>query len=104
MWINFRYEKLAIFCYDCGVNGHDQGNCRTQNPVIANKYGAWLSSNPGITPLDLIELIHSQPSLKHAQLIDGISHYTVLSFGMYYGMKELRSYLHKLKLAPSPFK
>lgn len=32
LWVQFRYEKLADFCYSCGFRGHIQKLCRTPPP------------------------------------------------------------------------
>lgn len=29
LWVQFRYEKVAYFCYACGLIGHIQKHCRT---------------------------------------------------------------------------
>lgn len=32
-WIDFRYENLPMFCFGCGLVGHNIDNCRnTQLP------------------------------------------------------------------------
>lgn len=40
--ITFKYEKLATFCYDCGIIGHEQSSCTLEDPVDLEKFGPWL--------------------------------------------------------------
>jgi hypothetical protein len=50
-WVNFRYENLPMFCFRCGLVGHNEGNCtNVPSPSQAggegyiNPRGAWLRS------------------------------------------------------------
>ena len=42
-WVSFRYERLPIFCFQCGKLGHNEKHCLDppdqQNP---RQYGDWL--------------------------------------------------------------
>ena len=42
-WVNFKHERLPIFCFQCGRLGHDEKHCKEllnqQNP---RQYGEWL--------------------------------------------------------------
>ena len=40
----FRYEKLPIFCYQCGVMGHDDRHCTSQRSKSNDplQYRDWL--------------------------------------------------------------
>ena len=42
-WVSFRYERLPVFCFQCGKLGHDEKHCLDlldqQNP---KQYGDWL--------------------------------------------------------------
>lgn len=51
-WIDFRYENLPMFCFYCGLVGHNEENCsqkREEDPDNTregtNPRGAWLRSN-----------------------------------------------------------
>lgn len=46
-WVDFRYENLPMFCFGCGMVGHNIDHCR--NPHLpfeggTNPRGAWLRS------------------------------------------------------------
>ena len=44
IWVDFRYERLPIFCYICGILGHDEKHCLV-SPVehsSGRQYGEWL--------------------------------------------------------------
>ncbi|XP_074352060.1 uncharacterized protein At4g02000-like [Apium graveolens] len=45
-WLNFKYERLGIFCFVCGIIGHSERECNVvyANPdkVIEKTYGTWL--------------------------------------------------------------
>lgn len=49
-WINFKYERLATFCFVCGLLGHSERDCSIvyANPgkEIDKAYGTWLRA-PG---------------------------------------------------------
>ena len=44
MWVTFKYEWLPIFCFDCGVMGHDNKHCHMKRDrQNANPpYGDWM--------------------------------------------------------------
>lgn len=45
-WINFKYERLSMFCFVCGLMGHSERECGIlyANPEteIPRAYGVWL--------------------------------------------------------------
>jgi hypothetical protein len=48
-WIDFRYENLPMFCFNCGLVGHNEDNCSISKGYIEegdiNPRGPWLRSN-----------------------------------------------------------
>nr|XP_017257879.1 PREDICTED: uncharacterized protein At4g02000-like [Daucus carota subsp. sativus] len=43
LWIEFKYERLSKFCYECGRIGHDEDSCKYQeHHAQAEDYGPWL--------------------------------------------------------------
>ncbi|MCH80769.1 F-box/FBD/LRR-repeat protein [Trifolium medium] len=49
-WVDFRYEGLPMFCFNCGLVGHIEANCiyeikynKAEGEI--NPVGAWLRSN-----------------------------------------------------------
>ncbi|KAK4264190.1 hypothetical protein QN277_025399 [Acacia crassicarpa] len=52
IWIAIRYEKLQTFCYNCGLVGHDNRNCKSIKLMSASspsepRYGAWITTTVG---------------------------------------------------------
>ena len=49
-WVNFKYERLALFCHYCGLLGHDLRHCAqhfgaTKNGEEADcQYGDWMKA------------------------------------------------------------
>ena len=47
-WVDFKYERMPIFCYLCGLVTHDENDClvglrRTKRMNVVDKpYGPWL--------------------------------------------------------------
>ncbi len=53
IWVTLKYEKLPTFCYNCGILGHSERECRlvTQHEKSKDgnhyEYGSWLRATPG---------------------------------------------------------
>jgi hypothetical protein len=66
-WIDFRYEKLPLFCFKCGLTGHGENLCYNKGRIIENTtpLGPWLRSNQyGRRIMDAKDkMYHSNPSL-----------------------------------------
>ncbi|KAK6158700.1 hypothetical protein DH2020_006014 [Rehmannia glutinosa] len=51
VWVDFRYENLAGFCYYCGIVGHTEKICEARrqdlqsNNLKGGQYGEWLKAN-----------------------------------------------------------
>lgn len=50
-WVDFRFENLPMFCFKCGLIGHNEENCYSTSPQIqstnagkTNPRGSWLRS------------------------------------------------------------
>lgn len=47
-WVNFKYERLPMFCHHCGLLGHDLNHCASYYAILKNggevrfQYGDWL--------------------------------------------------------------
>lgn len=53
-WVLFKYERLPIFCYFCGILGHDLRHCASHYAVerhgggeVDYQYGEWLKAIGG---------------------------------------------------------
>ena len=51
-WVDFKYERLPIFCYWCGKVDHDERDCiqwiqsKETLKVEDKQFGAWLRASP----------------------------------------------------------
>ena len=52
-WIDYKYERLLVFCHYCGVLGHDIRHCPAhfvaskKSTTIDYQYGDWLKAVSG---------------------------------------------------------
>lgn len=53
MWVDFKYENLAMFCFYCGKVGHSESSCydrksdANHSSLIENPYGDCLRAEMG---------------------------------------------------------
>uniref|UniRef100_A0A803QJ80 Reverse transcriptase domain-containing protein n=1 Tax=Cannabis sativa TaxID=3483 RepID=A0A803QJ80_CANSA len=49
-WVNFKYERVPLFCFICGIIGHSERFCEELfvKPIadIVKPYGEWMRANP----------------------------------------------------------
>ena len=56
-WVNFKYERLALFCHFCGTMGHDLRHCASYYVASKNsgevecQYGDWMKATGGRSSL-----------------------------------------------------
>ena len=42
-WVNFKYENLLVFCFNCGRIAHDENGCPSRShPDNKKGWGVWL--------------------------------------------------------------
>ncbi|KAF4349249.1 hypothetical protein G4B88_007846 [Cannabis sativa] len=92
-WIQFKYEKMGIFCYNCGVMGHQRRGCTLSSPITVASvsgvpfpmYGPWISLEstyqdvfsgaftftPSSTPVDRANLISATPGSQPLAVTTG---------------------------------
>jgi hypothetical protein len=43
IWVHYRYKRLPLFCFQCGILGHDDWCCTTEvEKIDAMQYSDWL--------------------------------------------------------------
>lgn len=53
VWVNFKYERLPLFCHYCGFLGHDIRHCaryfaaKKKEGLVQIQYGEWLKAAGG---------------------------------------------------------
>ncbi|CAN0928563.1 hypothetical protein LINGRAHAP2_LOCUS36573, partial [Linum grandiflorum] len=66
VWFKIAYERLPIFCYNCGLLGHIQKECEMERvPEDEQQYGGWLRA---LSPLKRIGAKNSTEATKIAAL------------------------------------
>ncbi|PWA36086.1 hypothetical protein CTI12_AA602610 [Artemisia annua] len=50
LWINFKYERLGDFCYNCGRLGHDVDSCGFECDSAISRVGVGLRTSRFISP------------------------------------------------------
>ena len=49
LWVDFRYEKLTVFCFICGCLGHTDRKCSKLYECfdgdILKPYGSWMRAS-----------------------------------------------------------
>ncbi|KAF4356274.1 hypothetical protein F8388_000721 [Cannabis sativa] len=92
-WIQFKYEKMGIFCYNCGVMGHQRRGCSLSSPITVASvsgvpfpmYRPWMSLEstyldvfsgaftftPASTPVDLANPVSASPGSQPLAVTTG---------------------------------
>ncbi|KAK7841586.1 hypothetical protein CFP56_015181 [Quercus suber] len=78
-WCNFKYERLSLFCYHCGLLGHDLQRCAMHFAAIRNEgevkcqYGDWLCALGGRPQSPLKWTMASPPrSVKRGDSVEEV--------------------------------
>ncbi|TYJ48923.1 hypothetical protein E1A91_A01G098200v1 [Gossypium mustelinum] len=66
IWVSFKYEHLADFCYRCGCVGHVEFHCDKDtvmsipDPSLP-KYGPWMRANPSVSSMKALAEMEKAP-------------------------------------------
>ncbi|KAK8527066.1 hypothetical protein V6N13_084937 [Hibiscus sabdariffa] len=66
IWVSFKYEHLADFCYKCGCIGHVEAHC-VKDTVMSipdpslPKYGPWMRANPSVSSMKALAEMEKAP-------------------------------------------
>ncbi|KAE8731494.1 Kinesin KP1 [Hibiscus syriacus] len=66
IWVSFKYEHLADFCYKCGCVGHVDVHCvkdtamSIPDPSLP-KYGPWMRANPSVSSMKALAEMEKAP-------------------------------------------
>ncbi|GMJ10454.1 hypothetical protein HRI_004714500 [Hibiscus trionum] len=66
IWVSFKYEHLADFCYKCGCVGHVEAHC-VKDTVMSipdpslPKYGPWMRANPSVSSMKALADMEKAP-------------------------------------------
>ena len=79
-WVDFRYERLPIFCYWCGMIDHDEKDCmqwmRSKESLKAEdkQYGPWLwAMSERVQQPQLVVVSKNEGRKEHKTAADGVS-------------------------------
>ena len=79
-WVDFRYERLPIFCYWCGMIDHDEKDCmqwmRSKESLKAEdkQYGPWLrATSERVQRPQLVVALKNEGRKEHKAAADGVS-------------------------------
>lgn len=67
VWIQFCYERLVEFCYNCGLLGHRKSSCK--QPLVNNQllkedlYGPWMRAE-----VDAFTVVAAGPRLRRVEI------------------------------------
>ncbi|KAE8704287.1 hypothetical protein F3Y22_tig00110458pilonHSYRG00436 [Hibiscus syriacus] len=71
IWVSFKYEHLADFCYKCGCVGHVDAHC-VKDTVMSipdpslPKYGPWMRANPSVSSVKALADMEKAPHKANA--------------------------------------
>lgn len=79
-WIQFRYERLAEYCYSCGIMGHSKAGCSIGKVLNDSHgddiYGPWLRAEPYAYTVVREPFGLRKVELPRDEIFDSFSHET----------------------------